>query len=67
MLRVARRGRGYGRAAMAAVVAWARAEHGAVRGYVQVDAANTAAAALYGSLGWWPHHSYRYWDHTPRT
>jgi GNAT superfamily N-acetyltransferase len=64
---LARRGRGYGRAAMAAVVAWARAEHGAVRGYVQVDAANTAAAALYGSLGWWPHHSYRYWDHTPRT
>jgi N-acetylglutamate synthase len=64
---VAHRGRGHGRAAMAAVVAWARAEHGAVRGYLQVDAANTAAAALYGSLGWWPHHSYRYWDHTPRT
>jgi N-acetylglutamate synthase len=64
---VGHRARGHGRAAMAAVVAWARAEHGAVRGYLQVDAANTAAAALYGSLGWWPHHSYRYWDHTPRT
>ena len=62
----ARRGQGHGRTAMAAVVAWARSEHGAARGYLQVDAANTAAAALYGSLGWWPHHSYRYWDHTAR-
>ena len=64
---VARRGQGHGRAAMAAVVAWAKAEHGATHGYLQVDAANTAAAALYGALGWWPHHAYRYWDHTARS
>jgi GNAT superfamily N-acetyltransferase len=63
----ARRGQGHGRAAMAAVVAWAKAEHGATRGYLQVDAANTAAAALYRALGWWPHHAYRYWDHTARS
>jgi N-acetylglutamate synthase len=61
------RGEGHGRTAMAALVAWARAEHGASRGYLQVDAANTAGAALYGSLGWWPHHSYRYWDHSARS
>jgi ribosomal protein S18 acetylase RimI-like enzyme len=64
---IGRRCQGYGRAAMAAVVRWARTEYGASRGYLQVDAANTAAAALYSSLGWWPHHAYRYWDHTPRS
>jgi GNAT superfamily N-acetyltransferase len=64
---VARRGQGHGRAAMAAVVAWAKAEYGATHGYLQVDAANTAAAAFYGALGWWPRHAYRYWDHTARS
>jgi hypothetical protein len=49
------------------VVAWAKAEHGATHGYLQVDAADAAAAALYGALAWWPHHAYRYWDHTARS
>ena len=64
---VGQRGRGHGRTAMSALVAWARAEHSADRGYLQIDATNTAAAALYGSLGWWPHHSYRYWEHSARS
>lgn len=57
------RGNGYAKAAMAGIVEWARSEHGATRGYLQVDAGNAAAVGLYERLGWYHHHVYRYWEH----
>ncbi len=57
-----RRGQGHSRTAMAAVAEWARREHRAVRGYLQVEQDNVVAQRLYRSLGYHPHHTYRYWD-----
>ncbi|MGI8882266.1 MAG: GNAT family N-acetyltransferase [Jatrophihabitans sp.] len=59
-----RRGQGHSRTAMAAIVDWARREHGAQRSYLQVEEHNEPARQLYGSLGYHLHHTYRYWDRT---
>ncbi|GAB2457427.1 GNAT family N-acetyltransferase [Jatrophihabitans fulvus] len=53
------RRRGLAAAIMRELWQWGR-EHGATRSYLQVDATNDAAAALYAKLGYAHHHDYRY-------
>jgi N-acetylglutamate synthase len=53
------RRQGYAAAVMAQLWAWGRAQ-GAVRSYLTVLAANSAAVALYEKLGYWVHHDYHY-------
>jgi len=55
----ARRRRGLARAVMAALWQWGR-DQGARRSYLQVEADNEPALALYEQLGYWHHHDYRY-------
>jgi GNAT superfamily N-acetyltransferase len=52
------RRRGYARRILAVLAGWG-AGHGAGRCYVQVDAANAPALALYAELGFTRHHRYR--------
>jgi ribosomal protein S18 acetylase RimI-like enzyme len=52
------RRRGFARRVIAALAGWG-AGHGASRCYVQVDASNTPALALYAGLGFTRHHRYR--------
>jgi GNAT superfamily N-acetyltransferase len=49
---------GHARALIAALLAWAH-DHGAARVYLEVLETNTPARALYDSLGFTVHHSYR--------
>ena len=51
---------GVATALMGALRDWAVREHGATRGYLQVETTNDAAIRLYVGLGYWPHHVYRY-------
>jgi ribosomal protein S18 acetylase RimI-like enzyme len=53
------RRQGLARAVMAALWRWG-AENGARRSYLQVEADNEPALALYERLGYWHHHDYRY-------
>ena len=53
------RGQGLGAGVLRALVEWA-AESGATSAYLQVEAGNTRAVALYERLGFLTHHSYRY-------
>jgi len=53
------RRRGYGRAILAALVAWGCAA-GCTRGLLQVDTTNVAARSLYAQFGFRPSHEYRY-------
>jgi ribosomal protein S18 acetylase RimI-like enzyme len=53
------RRRGLARAIVAALSAWGAAG-GATQRYLQVEAANAGAIALYRGLGFWEHHRYRY-------
>ncbi|RSM67830.1 GNAT family N-acetyltransferase [Actinoplanes sp. ATCC 53533] len=53
----AARRRGLGRHVLRAVAQWA-IQRGAVRAYLQVEERNTAAVALYRSLGFSTHHTY---------
>ena len=53
------RRQGLARAVMAALSRWGR-DRGAQRAYLQVTVENTAAVALYESLGYWRHHEYHY-------
>jgi GNAT superfamily N-acetyltransferase len=55
------RGRGHARRLCSALLTWG-AEHGAVRGYVQVLVDNPVAIALYESMGFITHHHSRYVD-----
>jgi len=55
------RRQGLGRAVTAALGAWAL-DLGAERAYLQVEEHNTAAVALYGSLGFTTHHTYQTWN-----
>lgn len=55
------RGRGHARTLCEALLAWGAAR-GATRAYVQVEAENTAAVALFTSMGFRLHHSHRYVD-----
>jgi ribosomal protein S18 acetylase RimI-like enzyme len=55
---------GLGRAVAGALAAWA-AGAGATRAYLQVEAHNTAAVAMYASLGFEVHHTYRTWKAPP--
>jgi GNAT superfamily N-acetyltransferase len=55
----AHRRRGLGSVVMAALWQWGR-EQGARRSYLQVEADNEPALALYERLGYWHHHAYRY-------
>lgn len=54
----ARRG-GLATALCTGLLAWA-GRHGATRAYVQVEVDNSAARALYESMGFWVHHRSRY-------
>ncbi len=53
------RRQGLAAAVIAQLWAWGRTE-GAVRSYLAVLAANSAAVALYEKLGYWVHHDYHY-------
>lgn len=53
------RRRGLARVVVAALLEWG-AERGATTAYLQVRGDNPAALALYGSLGFATHHTYRY-------
>ncbi len=53
------RRKGLARRLCAGLLGWAH-DHGATRAYVQVVADNTAARALYESMGFWVHHRSRY-------
>ena len=53
------RRRGLARAVSVAALRWAVA-HGARRAYLQTQSDNTAAVALYASMGFTVHHDYRY-------
>jgi GNAT superfamily N-acetyltransferase len=53
------RRRGLARRVVAAAVEWGL-QQGDRSGYLQVAEANTAARALYESVGWAPHHGYHY-------
>jgi len=55
----AHRRKGLARKLCAGLLGWAH-ERGATRGYVQVVADNTAARALYESMGFVVHHRSRY-------
>ena len=59
------RGQGLGAGVLRALLEWA-AEGGATSAYLQVEAGNTRAVALYERLGFLTHHSYRYLR-SPRT
>lgn len=54
------RRKGYGRRIVSALMAFAAAR-GAKSGYLQVEARNAPARALYGSLGFKPLYNYDYW------
>jgi GNAT superfamily N-acetyltransferase len=54
------RRQGLGRAVVGTLVAWA-VNAGATRGYLQVEAHNTAAVTMYAHLGFEVHHTYRTW------
>jgi ribosomal protein S18 acetylase RimI-like enzyme len=56
-----RRG-GLAQAMTAQLADWAR-RHGGTRAYLQVEATNRPAIALYAGLGFWRHHSYRLRTH----
>jgi GNAT superfamily N-acetyltransferase len=56
----AHRRRGLARAVVGTLAHWA-VERGATRGYLQVEAHNTAAVAMYAHLGFEVHHTYRTW------
>jgi GNAT superfamily N-acetyltransferase len=56
----AHRRQGLARAVVGTLAHWA-VEHGATRGYLQVEAHNTAAATMYAHLGFDVHHTYRTW------
>lgn len=58
------RRQGHARALVADLGRWADREHRATRMYLQVDAGNAAAAALYDGLRLHRHHVYRYWTFT---
>jgi GNAT superfamily N-acetyltransferase len=53
------RRKGLGTRICAGIAAWGH-QHGAQRMYLQVDAANDAALALYRGMGFAEHHRYRY-------
>jgi ribosomal protein S18 acetylase RimI-like enzyme len=53
------RGQGLGAGVLRALLEWA-AEGGATSSYLQVEAGNTRAVALYERLGFLTHHTYRY-------
>jgi GNAT superfamily N-acetyltransferase len=53
------RRQGLARAVMHALHAWGR-DHGAVRSHLAVTSQNAAALGLYRSIGYRPHHDYRY-------
>jgi GNAT superfamily N-acetyltransferase len=53
------RRQGLGQAVVRALWAWGR-EHGAERSWVQVEAEEAGAVALYEQLGYLEHHAYRY-------
>jgi N-acetylglutamate synthase len=53
------RRQGLGSVVMATLLGWA-AERGATTAYLQVRGDNPAALALYASLGFRTHHTYRY-------
>lgn len=53
------RRQGLARAVMQALHAWGR-DHGAARSYLAVTSENDAALQLYRSIGYRPHHDYRY-------
>ncbi len=57
----AARRRGLARGLCAGLLAWGR-QRGATRAYVQVEADNSAARALFESMGFWVHHRSRYLD-----
>lgn len=53
------RGKGYGRTIMEALFDWGE-QHGASQSYLQVQADNSVATALYRSLGYAPQYAYWY-------
>jgi ribosomal protein S18 acetylase RimI-like enzyme len=53
------RGQGLGAGVLRALLEWG-AENGATSAYLQVEASNTRAIALYERLGFLTHHTYRY-------
>jgi ribosomal protein S18 acetylase RimI-like enzyme len=53
------RRKGFAGAIMRALWRWGAAA-GGQRSYLEVSSENAAALALYGHLGYWPHHDYRY-------
>lgn len=55
----AHRRRGVATAVLAALRDWGT-DHGAVRGYLQVEVDNEAAIPLYERAGYWAHHEYHY-------
>jgi RimJ/RimL family protein N-acetyltransferase len=57
----AERRRGLAKAVVGALARWAAAL-GAQRAYLQVEAHNTAAVALYERLGFATHHTYTTWN-----
>ena len=64
MTRPEARRRGFGRRIMAALLEWC-GENGAKQAYLQVEAANSAACSLYGSLGFTDMYRYTYWTLPP--
>lgn len=56
-----RRGAGLARRLVTSLMAWAHAEHGATRAWLQVTTTNAPARALYRSLGFSPGYEYAYW------
>jgi GNAT superfamily N-acetyltransferase len=55
----AQRGRGIASALLARLLTWAW-EHGAAHAYLQVDAANAPALAVYGKFGFATVYTYHY-------
>ncbi len=56
----AARRQGLASAIMRGLWRWAMHAHDATHSYLQVSSDNSAALALYESLGYWHHHDYRY-------